>query len=158
MRYTSNREECEEMINDSFLKMFNNLSKYDTTKPFKGWLKTILINTAIDYYRKRQYQSYSIQIDDLEIEDFNNDVISKISTDEIMKIVQQLPESYRIVFLLHVVEGFTHKEIAEKLQIGEGTSKSNLRDARKKLQLLIKQNHPHLYLAYSIKTSKINEN
>jgi RNA polymerase sigma-70 factor, ECF subfamily len=158
MRYAANTEEAEEIINDGFLKVFNNLVKYDHAKPFKGWLRTIVVNTAIDYYRKSQKYSHPVDIDDVDVPDMNEDVISKISADEILSLVQQLPPSYRTVFTLYVIDGYNHREIADMLGIKEGTSKSNLQDARKKLQVLIKKEYPNLYLAYGLKINKINEN
>jgi RNA polymerase sigma-70 factor (ECF subfamily) len=156
--YVSNKEAAAEVINDGFLKVFNNLHKYDHSRPFKVWFKSILINTAIDHYRKNVKQLYRVNIDYIDIVDDDADIISKISADEILSLVQKLPPAYRLVFNLYVLEGYTHREIAEMLNIGEGTSKSNLRDARKKLQSMIRQNYPHLYFAYSLKIDKINEN
>ncbi len=157
-RYASNNEEVEEMINDGFLKMFTNLPKYDNAYPFMAWLRTIMVNTAIDYYRK--HKKYNLETD-MENMDFvlpDEDIISKISAKEILKLVQSLTPGYRMVFTLYVIEGYNHREIADLLGIKEGTSKSNLQDARKKLQLMIKENYPHLYLAYALKTTKIHEN
>lgn len=156
-RYTSNEQETEEIINDGFLKVFTNLSKYDSTQPFKAWLRTIMINTAIDYYRSNKKYLMQIAIDEVEIADFDDDVISKLSTDEIMSLVQKLSPTYRMVFMLYVVEGYKHREIAERLGIQEGTSKSNLQDARLKLQEMIKTNYPHLFDIYALRKNKLNE-
>ena len=158
MRYSSNNEETEEMLNDGFLKMFNNLGRYDMTQPFKVWLRTIMVNTAIDYYRKNKKYENNVSIENMDFVSLDDDVISRISAKEILKLVQQLSPSYRMVFTLYVIEGYNHREIADMLGIKEGTSKSNLQDARKKLQQMIKENYPQLYLAYALKTTKINEN
>jgi RNA polymerase sigma-70 factor (ECF subfamily) len=158
MRYVSNTMEVEEVINDGFLKVFNNLTKFDQSQPFKAWLRTIIINTAIDHYRKNLKFTHHVEIDTLQIADFNDDIISKISADEIMALVKKLSPVYRMVFTLYVVDGYIHREIAEMLGIQEGTSKSNLQDARKKLQVMIKNAYPHLHLAYALKTTRINEN
>ena len=158
MHYSGNIQEAEEIMNDGFLKVFNNISKYDHSRPFKLWLRSIFINTALDHYRKNKKHAHHINIDDLEIHDFSHDIISKISAEEILLLVQSLPPSYRMVFVLYVVEGYTHQEIAYMLDIGVGTSKSNLRDARRKLQVMIKNSYPHLYLAHSLKISKFHEN
>ena len=156
--YVSNKEEAEEVINDGFLKIFNNLSKYDHSRPFKSWFKSIFINTAIDHYRKNINNLHPLSLDYIDLADEEADIINKISADEILLLIQKLPPAYRMVFNLYVIEGYTHREISDMLNIGIGTSKSNLRDARKKLQNAILENHPHLYLAYSLKPSKINEN
>ena|ERR1035441_3100174 len=158
MRYSSNNEETEEMLNDGFLKMFNNLGRYDMTQPFKAWLRTIMVNTAIDYYRKNKKYENNVSIENMDFVSLDDDVISRISAKEILKLVQQLSPSYRMVFTLYVIEGYNHREIADMLGIKEGTSKSNLQDARKKLQQMIKENYPQLYLAYALKNTKINEN
>ena len=158
LRYASNNEEAEEIMNDGFLKVFSNLSKYDHSQPFKAWLRTIVVNTAIDYYRKNQKYAFTTELDNVEVTDLSEDVISKISAEEILSLVQKLPPAYRMVFTLYVIEGYNHREIAELLGIKEGTSKSNLQDARRKLQVMIKNAHPHLHLAYAVKLNKHNEN
>ena len=154
-RYSSNEQEVEEIINDGFLKVFTNLSKYDTTQPFKAWLRTIMVNTAIDYYRSNKKYLMQIAIDEVEVADFDDDVISQLSTDEIMGLVQKLSPTYRMVFMLYVVEGYKHREIAERLGIQEGTSKSNLQDARLKLQEMIRINYPHLFDIYALRKKKL---
>ncbi|MCX6352398.1 MAG: RNA polymerase sigma factor [Bacteroidetes bacterium] len=158
LRYASGVEEAEEIINDGFLKVFTNLHKYDFSQPFKAWMRTIMVNTAIDYYRKWQKTQYHQDVDEIDVVDLNEDIIGRIAADEILKLVQQLSPAYRMVFTMYVIDGYNHREIAEMLGIKEGTSKSNLQDARKKLQQLVKNTYPHLYLAYTLKTDKIHEN
>ncbi|MBI3234114.1 MAG: RNA polymerase sigma factor [Bacteroidetes bacterium] len=158
LRYSSIVEDAEEIINDGFLKVFSNLKQYQHTQSFKGWIRRIMINTAIDYYRKNQKYQFHEDVSEMEIVDINEGVLSKISANEILKLIQQLPNSYRMVFTLFVIDGYSHKEIGDMLGIREGTSKSNLRDARAKLQLMIKNNYPHLYLAYGVKSNKVHEN
>lgn len=154
MKYAASIEEAEEMINDGFLKVFNNLSKYDHAQPFKAWVRTIMVNTAIDYFRKWQKHNLQESLDHIDASDTSLDVIGKIAADDILKMVQQLPPSYRMVFTLYVIEGYNHREIGEMLGIREGTSKSNLQDARKKLQVMIKNNFPHLYKDYGLKAHR----
>lgn len=134
----------KEVINDGFLKVFNNLKKYDHSLPFKTWLRLIFINTAIDSYRKNKNYLYRVEIADTDILNIDNsvDVISKMSTDEILQLIQSLSPACKMVFSLYVIDGYNHREIAEMLDIQEGTSKSNLRDARRKLQESIKNNYP----------------
>jgi RNA polymerase sigma-70 factor (ECF subfamily) len=157
-RYTAHPHETEEIINEGFLKVFTHLDRYDPTQPFKAWLRTILVNTAVDYYRKQQKWAHQLSLDELEVIDWNDDVISAISAQEILEMVQQLPPAYRMVFTLFVVEGYSHREIADLLSIQEGTSKSNLRDARRKLQLMIKLHYPALYQQYTWPNKRYNEN
>jgi RNA polymerase sigma-70 factor (ECF subfamily) len=152
-RYATNEEEAEEIMNDSFLKMYKNLDKFDPSRSFKAWLKRIIINTSIDYYRKSislKHAHYTIDIEDVEITDLSDDAIGKIAADELLKLIQQLTPAYRMVFTMFVIDGYSHREIGELMGIKEGTSKSNLRDARSKMQYLIKINYPHLYDAYAL--------
>jgi RNA polymerase sigma-70 factor (ECF subfamily) len=158
IRYATKKDSVEEIINDSFLKVFNNLHKYDSYQPFKAWLRTIVVNTAIDYYRKNIKAPYFEDFEKINIVDLEEDAISKISADEIHALVQKLPPSYKMVFTLYVIEGYSHREIADLLGIKEGTSKSNLQDARRKLQLMILKTNPNLYKAYELKNRFINEN
>ncbi len=130
----------------------------DQTQPFKAWLRTIVVHTAIDYYRKAQKYQLQIDIDEVDAVDFNPDIISKISAEEILALIQKLPPAYRMVFTLYVVEGYNHREIADLLNIKEGTSKSNLQDARKKLQKMILVAYPYLYYTYELRNLRINDN
>ena len=156
-RYSNSEQEMEEMVNESFYKVFKNLEKFDFSKPFKAWFRTIVVNTAIDFYHRYQKHKQEEDIDQHDFVDLNYDVIQKLSADEIMKLVHQLTPSYRMVFTLFVIEGYSHKEIAEILNIKEGTSKSNLQDARTKLQWLIYQRYPELGKPYSLKITKTHE-
>jgi len=135
--YIKKEEELEEVINDGFMKVFTNLHKYDFSKPFKTWFRAILVNTCIDYYRKTNKQPSLASVEGVEFNDFEPDAVSNLSAEELLAMVQQLPPTYKMVFTLYVIEGYTHKEIGEMLGIQEGTSKSNLRDARIKLQKMI---------------------
>lgn len=157
-RYTGHPLETEEIINEGFLKVFTHLDRYDPTQPFKAWLRTILVNTAVDYYRKQKKWAQQVGLDELEAIDWNDDIIAAISAQEILALVQQLPPAYRMVFTLFVVDGYSHREIADLLSIQEGTSKSNLRDARRKLQLMIKRYYPALYQQYIWPNQRFNEN
>jgi RNA polymerase sigma-70 factor (ECF subfamily) len=117
------------------------------------------VNTAIDFYRKNQkYQLQSDLEEGLQVQDVDENIISRISADEILQLIQQLPPGYRIVFTMYVIDGYNHREIGNILGIQEGTSKSNLRSARQKLQLMIKQAYPDLYQVYALKTSQLDEN
>ncbi len=157
LRYSSNNDLADEILNDSFLKIFNNLHKYDEKQAFKGWLRTITVNTAIDYYRKNSQLPDYEDLDNVHVADITEDAVSRISSEEILGLVQKLSPAYRMVFSLYVIDGYTHKEIAEKLGIKEGTSKSNLQDARLKLQSMILKLNPNQHSAYELKTLPYNE-
>jgi RNA polymerase sigma-70 factor, ECF subfamily len=158
IRYAANNEECEEIINDAFLKTFTHLHKFNNEQPFKVWLRTIVVNTAIDYYRKNKKHNEQITLEEIDVPVVDSDIISKLAADDILKLVRNLSPAYRMVFSLYVIEGYNHREIAEKLGIKEGTSKSNLQDARKKLQTMILEQYPSLHLIHTYKKKKINEN
>lgn len=150
-KYAQNDMEGEEIVSDGFLKIFNNLHKYDFSKPFLAWIRIIFTNTGIDYYRKNQKKEHSINIEGYDFVEDESAIYEHISGEELLVLIQKLPNSYRMVFVLYVVEGFSHKEIAEKLGIKEGTSKSNLQDARLKLQEMIRHHYPKIYQLHSLK-------
>ncbi|MES2874290.1 MAG: RNA polymerase sigma factor [Bacteroidota bacterium] len=137
LRYSSNRSEARIIINDGFLKVFNKLHKFHEGKPFEPWIGRIMSNTAIDHYRAELKHINLLDIADVD-EVFEHATIEhKLYYDELVKMVQQLPPSYRTVFNLYAVDGFTHEEIAQRLHISVGGSKSNLFKARKKLKELL---------------------
>ena len=140
-RYANNKEDATEIINDGFLKVFTQLYQSKTpanelSVSFIGWMKRIIINTAIDHYRRNKKHEVIEELNYChdEISFSDEDVLEKLSNDEIIKAVQTLPPGYRLVFNLYVIEGMTHKQISEQLLIAEGTSKSNLSKARILLQ------------------------
>ncbi len=147
-RFASTEEDAEEILNDSFLKVFNKLATFNRHQPFRAWLRTIVVHTAIDYYRKSLNEPQRQSLETFDISGVSEDAINQISAQEIMSLVQKLSPAYRMVFTLYVIEGYTHKEIAEKLNIHEGTSKSNLQDARIKLQRMIVKMNNEQYITY----------
>jgi RNA polymerase sigma-70 factor (ECF subfamily) len=145
MRYTSCAEDAEEVLNEGFLKVFKNLSSYDTSQPFKAWLRTILVNTAISHLRKTQkYYDRQSYLDDDRVYSISAEIVEEITAGDILKIVQQLRPIYRTVFLLNVVDGYTLKEIADLLQINAATVRSHFARARIQLQDLLRDEYPHL--------------
>jgi RNA polymerase sigma-70 factor (ECF subfamily) len=146
IRYAKNRDDAEEVLNDGFLKIFKELHRYkpayaDTISSFKGWLRTIMVHTAIDNYRKNSKLRLT---DDLESKEYlvstgDEDALDKMSYDEILNSVQKLTPGYRIIFNLFVVEGLTHEEIGARLGISIGASKSNLARGRRQLQKILFQ-------------------
>jgi RNA polymerase sigma-70 factor (ECF subfamily) len=147
-RYSSDDDEAREIINDSFLKVFKNLALYDFALPFRAWLRTIVVHTSIDYFRrKKKYAVLSFQ-DQLPETQVSETIIDQLSAEEIMVLVRRLSPAYRTVFVMYVVDGFNHREIAELLNINEGTSKSNLSKARVRLQEMILKENPALYSAF----------
>lgn len=132
--YSANREEADETLNDAFVKVFQQMSHFDKHYPFKTWLRRIIINTAIDSYRRRSKFASTISLNSGHEPPLEPEALDRIAADEILNMVQQLPAKYRLVFNLYVMEGFSHEEISQRLDIHVGTSKSNLFKARRKLK------------------------
>ncbi|HSI91682.1 MAG TPA: sigma-70 family RNA polymerase sigma factor [Adhaeribacter sp.] len=149
LRYAESREEAAEIMNDGYMKVFANIATYQQAKSFRAWLRTIMVHTAIDHYRRNSKYYGTLDLVYAESEMGQEDILDTISASEIMAMVQQLPPSYRVVFNLHAVEGFSHSEIAEKLQITEGASKSSLSKARIKLQKMISLYDQDKYSSYA---------
>jgi len=134
MRYAGTLEEAQEVMNDGFMKVFQYIKNFDAQRPFRPWLKRILINTAIDFFHKNRKQVPVVGLDH-GLEQSGPDVLQEgLSYQELVALVQQLPPAYRTVFNLRAIEGYTHQEIAQMLGISEGTSKSNYARAKEKLQ------------------------
>lgn len=137
MRYADNREEAEEMFDDGFLRILNKIEYYNSEKPFDAWFRTVMIHSAIDHFR--QHKSTLVFTDIGEAYQLGQDpeLLSRLSAEEILAVVQKLTPAYRAAFSLHVIDGYSHLEIAQMLGITEGTSRSNLAKARIKLQELL---------------------
>lgn len=141
LRYSHHEDEAMDLLHESFIKIFRSIHKYQPGTSLGAWMRRITVNTAIDYYR-RKVRRRTEDIDqafDLSTEEA--DAISQCSEQEILAAVQKLTPAYRTVFNLYVIEGYSHKEIADQLQITESTSRSNLVKARSKLQDLLKGQH-----------------
>jgi len=142
-RYTHQKELAEEMLNMGYLKILNNLHKYNSDMPFKAWIRRIMVNTLIDEYRKnktiKENISYVEHYYDTEDYSDTNHAIQKLNADEILQMVKKLPKASARVFNLFAIDGFSHKEIATMLEISEGTSKWHLNFARQKLQEMINE-------------------
>ncbi len=144
MQYTKDRDTAQEIVQDSFIKIFEKLNLFDNKGSLEGWIRRIVVNTAIDRIRKSKKDPFLIDNDNdymlgginpmEELEDLR---LSEEKSEIILEAIQQLSPAYRTVFNLYVIEDFTHKEIAEKLGISEGTSKSNLSKARVNIHKLI---------------------
>ena len=152
MRYCNTHNDAMEVVNDSFLKIFRTLPQFEPRHEnyeasLMGWMKSIIINTAIDHFRKnkKNYLVGDIQEEHLEMTDAVATAIDRMSYKEIMEIVQQLSPGYRAVFNLHVIDGFKHEEIAQHLKISVGTSKSNLAKARVNIQKMLKEANLKFY-------------
>ena len=139
LRYTKNSDDAEDVMQDGFLKIYHALDTFKGDASIKTWMRRIMVNTAINHYRlKQKLDVKPIDHSVSEVQNFNdNNAISKMSTDELLEVIQELPDGYRMVFNLYSIEGYKHKEIAEMLDISEGTSKSQCAKARNMIQKLI---------------------
>ncbi len=135
LRYSKNREEAEDILQEGFTKVFEFIHQYKFTGPFEGWVRKIMVNCALAKYRAKRQMHAVVTLDNVGTNyQSNEDVLSQLGAKELLKIIQQLSPAYRTIFNLYVFEGMKHREIAELLGISEGTSKSNLSDARAFLQ------------------------
>ncbi|AWW32388.1 RNA polymerase subunit sigma-70 [Echinicola strongylocentroti] len=143
LRYTSSREEAVEVLHDSFMKVFTKIHQYDQNQAFKSWFRRILINTAINHYKRENKHCNKTETlgSAIQVKGNEGDAVAQLNYQEMIQVIQQLSPVYRTVFNLFVIEGYGHDEIAEKLGISEGTSKSNLFRARAKLRELLTRNH-----------------
>jgi RNA polymerase sigma factor (sigma-70 family) len=135
MRYAKNREEAEDIMQEGFMQVFRSLHHFKYAGSFEGWIRKIMVNCAIQSYRNRMKIHPVIELDNPQMEHLSNDdILARIGKKELLQMVQNLPPAYRMVFNLYVFEGLKHREIASVLGISEGTSKSNLFDAKLLLQ------------------------
>jgi RNA polymerase sigma-70 factor (ECF subfamily) len=150
IRYCRSLEEAKEIVNDGFMKVFQKLDQHETELSFKGWLRKIMVNSAIDHYRKESKHYNHVEATaDRVFEPTVGTVLDDISYAELIGMIQQLSPAYRAVFNLHVIDGYTHDEISKILGISDGTSKSNLMKARENLKEMIeKANRKGAYAKY----------
>jgi len=139
LRYSKSRMDAEDILQEGFIKALTKLKEFRNEGPLGGWIRKIVINTAINFYRNKNSQFLNIDDVNYDNEDLDKDIISQLSVNELLGFIQELPEGYRMVFNMYVIEGYKHKEIAETLNITENTSKSQLAKARKHLQEKIKE-------------------
>ncbi|MCF6349133.1 MAG: sigma-70 family RNA polymerase sigma factor [Flavobacteriaceae bacterium] len=138
LKYSRNYQEAQDNLQNGFITIFDKIEQYNYKGSFEGWLKRIIINTALQTYREKNVLNLvTEEIPDkveIEIDD------EQVSLDFLLKLIQELPDRYRMVFNLYVLDGYPHKEIASMLNISEGTSKSNLSRARVILRNKIESN------------------
>lgn len=133
-RYARSSDEASDILNESFLKAFQHIEKYDRSRPFKSWIGKIVTNTAIDYYRTSLRFSPHEAVEAHEEVGNEAEIYGKLAYDDLLILVRELTPAYQAVFNLYAIDGYSHQEIAELLGISVSTSKTNLHKARKKLQ------------------------
>lgn len=141
LRYAGSQDEALDILHEGFIKVFKNLKRYEPGTSLNAWIRRIMVNTAIDYYRKMVRR----RTEDIETAygacSMDADALSQISEQEILSVIQELSPAYRAVFNMYIIEGYSHREIADSLGITESTSRSNLVKARLKLQAALKAKH-----------------
>jgi RNA polymerase sigma-70 factor (ECF subfamily) len=140
LRYAHNTLEADDILQEAFIRIFKFLKDYRFNGSLEGWIHRIVINTAINYYKSKLHEREEINIEKAgNEEDLKSIDIDTMARDELLGVIQQLPEGYRMVFNLYVIEGYNHQEIGKLLNISESTSKSQLSRARAVLQQKIRQ-------------------
>lgn len=139
LAYASNQEDAREMLNDGFLKAFRSLTDLKNEEVLLPWLRRIMVNTAIDYYRKNRKRAVEISTESVAYtleEPYLNDeaVFAQLSAEDILTVLHQLAPPYRVVFSLYVLEGYSHREIAGRLGLAESTSRAHLTEANRLLR------------------------
>ncbi|HRO71035.1 MAG TPA: RNA polymerase sigma factor [Chitinophagaceae bacterium] len=135
LRYSRDEMDAADIMSHAFVKIFRSIKSFDSNKgSLHAWIKRIVINEGLDHIKTRTRFSENVEIETVDEPAIKNEVLEQMGADEIMKLVQKLPPATHAVFVLYAVEGHTHREIATKLGISEGTSKWHLGEARKTLQ------------------------
>lgn len=140
-RYARHSAEAEDMCQEGFVRVFTSLDKYKNKGSFEGWIRKIMVNTSLKKISKKSFQNEQIGIEDYQENEsmISPEVFNKLSVDDLLRLVDELPDGYKIVFNLYAIEGYSHKEIAEVLQIEVSTSRSQLVKARRMLQKKIEE-------------------
>lgn len=134
LRYSNSREEACEIVNDSFMKAFDRLDQYSDSSSFKAWFRRIVINTAIDSYRKNLKHYAAMDIEKASAESYDPNIIDELSREDILLALRELPEVMRVIFNMYEIEGYSHNEIGEELQIPASTSRTYLARAKQRLR------------------------
>jgi RNA polymerase sigma-70 factor (ECF subfamily) len=138
LRYAGNSEEAQDILQDGFIKVYKKLDSFRGEGSFEGWVRRIFVNTAIEHFRRKRYLTPVTEKEENTIDGKYTSALDDLAAKDIMALVQALSPGYRTVFNMYVVEGYSHKEIADLLGISEGTSKSQLSRAKVILQDMVK--------------------
>ena len=139
LRYAGNAEEAEDILQEGFIKIFKKLDSFRGEGSFEGWVRRIFVNTAIEQFRRKRYLQPVTEREENTIEGKSLSALDGLAEKDILALIKELSPGYRTVFNMYVVEGYTHKEIADMLGISEGTSKSQLSRAKVILQEMVKK-------------------
>ena len=139
LRYAGTSQDAEDILQEGFVKIFKKIGSFRGEGSFEGWLRRVFVNTAIEHFRRKRYLQPVGEKEENTIEGKYLSVLDDMAEKDVLALVQQLSPGYRTVFNMYVVEGYTHKEIADMLGISEGTSKSQLSRAKVILQDMVRQ-------------------
>lgn len=139
LRYARNRMEAEDIMQDGFIRVFRKMHTFKHKGSFEGWIRKIMVHTAIKYFKKGSNKNEFSNLEEVSEKKVESKAVGNISEAELLQLIDTLPLGYKTVFNLYVIEGYKHHEIAEMLDIGESTSRSQLLKARKVLQNALKK-------------------
>jgi RNA polymerase sigma-70 factor (ECF subfamily) len=139
LRYAKHREAAEDLLQEGFVKVFMHIDKFRGEGSFEGWVRRIIVNTAVEHYRRSTKMYPMVNVEDVNREISWTDTGDDLELEDLMNMINKLSQGYKTIFNLYVVEGYSHKEIAEMLEISEGTSKSQLARARYLLMDMVKK-------------------
>lgn len=143
LRYCHTSFEAEDVFQEAFVKIFRNIGQYKWKGSFEGWVRRIVINAAVDHYKKNTYLDNHLSVESIDEKDFDAIAIaSEMEINDLLNIINKLPHGYRVVFNLFAIDGYSHQEIADMLKISEGTSKSQVAKARKYIQKSLLETDP----------------
>lgn len=148
IRYARSYEDAQDILHEGFIKLFQKIGQYNEEGPIEAWMRRVFVTTAINFYQRMRY-THEIKRLDYEFEEPNeymaeNDALNKLSNDELIKVMQNLSKQHQLILNLHVIEGYSHKEIGEMLNISEGASRSQLHKAKLHFKVLCKKNNIEL--------------
>jgi len=139
LRYAGSRDDAQDILHEGFLKIFEKIGQFESRGSFEGWIRRIMVNTALEKYRG-EHKSVNLQEELIEFDkDMSTEMSDNVTVKELLGMIKELTPQYRLVFNLYAIEGYSHKEISNMLDISEGTSKSNLSRARTILQEKVKE-------------------
>lgn len=139
LRYAQDGEEAQDVLQMGFIKVFEKLDTFNQEGSLEGWIRKIIVNTALDTIRKNKKFMNDVEIDkvDYQLENYTENAVESLSAQDLLKVIQEMPPGFRTVFNMYVIEGYSHKEIAEELNISVNTSKSQFSRARVYLQKIL---------------------
>jgi RNA polymerase sigma factor (sigma-70 family) len=140
LRYMKDHAQAEDVLQDGFVKVFTKLEKYSGEGSLEGWVRRIMVNTALDQLRKSNKFQANVSMDDVSYKvESSDDVLSSLIEEDLLKLIQEMPTGYKTVFNMFAIEGFSHKEIGEKLGVSENTSKSQYSRAKAYLRIKVEE-------------------